>query len=78
MVAGPTCSTSCNFSTGARNTSQRPESAHQPFGDWFMVTARIALVEKHLQQFKFGLRPGRFAKRLVAQTRLVPVYIWVF
>ena len=33
----------------ARHTSQRLDSVHQPFGDWFGVTARITLMEKHLQ-----------------------------
>ena len=66
------------FHRGTQDTGERPQFSHKPLCHGFGITARIAWVKNHLQQFKFGQGRGRFVDYLVSHTPPVPYYVRVF
>ena len=57
---------------GTQDTGERTQFSHKPLCRGFGITARIAGIQNHLQQFKFGQGRGRFVDHLVSHKPLVP------
>ena len=66
------------FHRGTQDTGERTQFSHKPLCHGFGITARIAGIKNHLQQFKFGQGRGRFIDHFISRTPPVPAYIRVF